>query len=61
MTNEQRAEELIGKLGFDFNKISKSYIAGLLQDEITFKTEVLNTYDYYAVIYIVWETFRMSR
>ena len=34
MTNEQRAEELIGKLGFDFSKISKSYIVELLQYEI---------------------------
>ena len=34
MTNEQRAEELIVKLGFDFSRISKSYIARLLQDEI---------------------------
>ncbi|MBQ8134089.1 MAG: hypothetical protein IJ192_06790 [Clostridia bacterium] len=34
MTNEQRAEELIGKLGFDFSRISKSYIVELLQDEI---------------------------
>ena len=36
MTNEQRAEELIGKLGFDFSKISKFYIVELLQDEINY-------------------------
>lgn len=30
----KQIEELIGKLGFDFSKISKSYIVELLQDEI---------------------------
>lgn len=34
MTNEQRAEKLIGELGFDFDNISKSYIAELLKEEI---------------------------
>ena len=34
MTNEQRAETLIEKLGFDFDTILKTYIVELLQNEI---------------------------
>ena len=34
MTNEQRAEALIKKLGFDFDTVSKAYIVELLQSEI---------------------------
>ena len=34
MTNEQRAEALIQEVGFDFDTISKAYIAELLQNEI---------------------------
>ena len=34
MTNEQRAEELIKELGFEFGTISKDYIISLLEDEI---------------------------
>ena len=35
MTNEQRAENLIAELGFDFGKISKDYIISLLEEEIS--------------------------
>jgi len=34
MTNEQRAEQLIQKFGFDFNNIPKSEITELIQKEI---------------------------
>ena len=34
MTNEQRAEQLIQKFGFDFNNIAKSQITELIQKEI---------------------------
>ena len=34
MTNEQRAEQLIQKFGFDFNNIAKSEITELIQKEI---------------------------
>lgn len=35
MTNEQRAENLIAELGFDFGRISKDYIISLLEKEIS--------------------------
>ena len=35
MTNEQRAENLIAELGFDFGRISKDYIISLLEEEIS--------------------------
>ena len=34
MTNEQRAEALINELGFEFDKIDKSYIRQLIEDEV---------------------------
>ncbi len=34
MTNEQRAEKVIQKYGFDFNNISKSEIISLIENEI---------------------------
>ncbi|MBP0963736.1 MAG: hypothetical protein J5999_00390 [Oscillospiraceae bacterium] len=34
MTNEQRAEQLIKKYGFDFDNISKAEITGLIRDEL---------------------------
>lgn len=34
MTNEQRAEKIIEKFGFDFGNISKSEISALIEQEI---------------------------
>lgn len=34
MTNEQRTEKILKRYGFDFNKISKTDIRKLLEDEI---------------------------
>ena len=34
MNNEQRAEEIIRKYGFDFNRISKNEIRELIKQEI---------------------------